>query len=314
MWDDLLVRAIFAVVVAALCFSTTGTSRALAGVDASAIAVGAARILVGGTILAAIALWTRRGPAAAAERPTASRSLGRGQVLPILIGAAGVLAYQPLFFFGTAANGVAIGTVVTLGAAPIVTGIYESLRRHELPRTRWLIATLLAIGGVVLVSGLFTPGGVGQIDPVGLLTSAGAGTSYAIYTLASKDLLDQGWRPSDAMASLFGVAAVASLPMLLIAGGAWVLTPAGLALTAWLGVVTVALAYTLFGWGLARMRATTAATVSLAEPLGATLLGLLVLQERLEAPAVVGLVLIALGLGVLALPGHPKRSPVSASR
>ena len=62
------------------------------------------------------------------------------------------------------------------------------------------------------------------------------------------------------------------------------------------------------------MRATTAATLSLAEPLGATLLGLLVLQERLEAPAVVGLVLIALGLGVLALPGHPKRSPVSASR
>ena len=48
--------AIFAVLAAAICFSTTGTSRALADVDASPLAVGAARILIGGGLLGIIAL------------------------------------------------------------------------------------------------------------------------------------------------------------------------------------------------------------------------------------------------------------------
>lgn len=47
--------AVFAVVGAALCFATTGTAQALAGVDASPLAVGAARILLGGALLAIVA-------------------------------------------------------------------------------------------------------------------------------------------------------------------------------------------------------------------------------------------------------------------
>ena len=46
-------------VLAALCFATTGTAQALADVDASPLSVGAARILIGGGILGAIALVTR---------------------------------------------------------------------------------------------------------------------------------------------------------------------------------------------------------------------------------------------------------------
>ena len=125
--------------------------------------------------------------------------------------AAAVLAYQPAFFAGTAANGVAVGTVVALGSAPVITG-------------RARLAAAAAISRAPLGSrdghrdrGRRHPRGVDRIeglgavdgarrDPLGLLASIGAGASYAVYTLAAKALLDRGWTATGSMGALFGVA------------------------------------------------------------------------------------------------------------
>lgn len=296
-------------VAAALCFSTTGTSRALADVDASPLAVGAARVLVGGTLIALIGLVTR----ASKPRVLAGGTPGKRPWLPVAIGAAGVLAYQPFFFLGTQLNGVAVGTVVTLGAAPLVTGLVTAVAQRRTPGRAWLWATLMALIGLVLVSGVADPGLLRAVDPVGLLSSVAAGTSYASYILASKQLLDRGWAPTRAMGAIFGSAAAASLPLLLIAGTSWLATPSGITLAAWLGVVTVAVAYLLFAWGLGRLAATTAATLSLAEPLSATMLGLLILGERLSPLAIGGIVLISLALLLLAVLPSTDRPAVSGT-
>ncbi|WP_296193250.1 EamA family transporter [uncultured Microbacterium sp.] len=308
---------VFAVVGAALCFATTGTAQALAGVDASPLAVGAARILLGGALLAIVAGSTAArsrwadGPGISSPGtptpgipiPVASPAFApRRPSWPlVVVGAAGVLAYQPLFFLGTRENGVAIGTVVALGSAPVITGALDALLRRRAPTRTWVIATTIALVGVVLVSGVVGDNAT-SLTPAGLLASVGAGASYAAYTLASKALLDRGWSPTATMGALFGWAAFASIPLLAYAGAGWLLTPRGLALVLWLGVVTTAVAYVLFAWGLARLRATTVSTLTLAEPLGATLLGLLVLHEHIGPVAAIGLAVIAVGLVVIALP------------
>lgn len=284
-----------AVLAAALCFSTTGTAQALAGVDASPLAVGAARIVVGGGILGLIAL-ARRSPVRARSGSRASTSA------LIAVGAIGVLAYQPLFFLGTRENGVAIGTVVALGSAPIATGIVDAVRLRRAPSSQWMLATAIALAGVVLVSGV--TGGSVALGPGGLLASAGAGMSYALYTVCGKTLIERGWDSTRVMGTVFGVAAAASIPMLLIAGASWLATPNGLALALWLGVVTTTIAYLLFGWGLARLTAVTVSTLTLAEPLAATLLGLFVLREQLTPVGAVGLALIAVGLAVVSAPSR----------
>ncbi len=292
-------RAIFAVLAAAICFSTTGTSRALADVDASPLAVGAARILIGGGLLGIIALIQHHQ-----HRP--ARSVQTGP-LPdwalVSIGAFGVLAYQPTFFLGTELNGVAVGTVIALGSAPISVGLLDGLLHRRLPSRRWLAATALAIAGVALVSGL-VGGHLSSLTPVGIAASVGAGLSYAVYTMASKELIAHRWQPNDAMGAVFGTAAVLSLPLLLFAGTAWLATPAGAALALWLGVITTMIAYLLFGWGLARLKATTVSTLTLAEPASATVLGVFVLGEQLTASSILGIIAIALGLTLLALPGR----------
>lgn len=302
--NNLLMLPALAVLAAALCFATTGTAQALAGVDASPLAVGAARIVVGGGILGLIALVRARPRAKipAAKGPTA---------LLIALGAVGVLAYQPLFFLGTRENGVAIGTVVALGSAPIATGIVDAIRSRRAPSSRWMLATAVALAGVVLVSGV--TGGAVALAPAGLLASAGAGMSYALYTVCGKALIERGWDSTRVMGTVFGTAAVASVPVLLVAGTSWLLTPNGLALTLWLGIVTTAVAYLLFGWGLARLTAVTVSTLTLAEPLGATILGLLVLHEQLTAVSAIGLALIAVGLAVVSAPSRRRQEVPDAT-
>ncbi|MCH1866820.1 DMT family transporter [Nocardioides sp. CFH 31398] len=291
-------RAHLAVLAAAVCFATTGSAVAIADVDASPLAVGALRVLVGGAVLGLVAL-----PALGRRRGSENRRVGAGGLGLAAVGALGVLAYQPTFFAGTAANGVAVGTVVALGTAPVATGVLESVVRRRPPTVRWALATAVALAGVVLVGGVV---GVdpGSVSGLGVAASFGAGASYAVYAVVGKVLLDRGWGPSTTMGSVFGLAALGSVPVLLLTAPPALLAPRGLALGLWLGLVTTALAYLLFGWGLARLRATTASTLTLAEPLTATLLGLLVLGERLGPVASAGLLLIALGIVVLTAPGR----------
>jgi drug/metabolite transporter, DME family len=296
-----------AVLVAALCFSTTGTSQALADVDGSPAAVGLSRLVVGGALLAWWTLLTRSRGNEVVARPAGGPSVEtQGHVssalasLPIgilvVLGASGVLAYQPAFFAGTASNGVATGTVVALGSAPIIAGLVDSAIYRRRPTLQWLVATGLALVGLSLVAGLAS---AQPRDPVGLAWSVLAGASYTCYAVAGKELINRGWLSRSAMGAMFGAAAAAALPMLVATSPRWLLTPSGLGLALWLGVVTTTLAYLSFGWGLQRLPFATVATLTLAEPLCAALLGALLLDERLSTLGVLGLGTLVAGLAVL---------------
>ncbi|RFA10550.1 hypothetical protein B7R54_16055 [Subtercola boreus] len=317
------------VVAAAVCFGTTGTAQALGAADASALSLGAARIVFGGALLALIALAiaarTRRGgvtgtelcapsddsPSAPPRAPGRRRSPAAALAL-VIVGAIGVAAYQPTFFTGTHENGVAVGTLVALGSAPVLTGLLEWGVRRKAPGLRWALATAVAAAGVAVLSGILSPaqsgsGASGTVTVVGLLGSLGAGASYAVYALSSKLLLDRGWPPTAAMGATFGAAAVIMAPVLLTTDLGWLARPGGLASTAWLAIVTVALAYTLFARGLRRLPASRAATLTLVEPLTATVLGVLLLHEQFTASIVVGLLLLVAGILILTITRRPQR-------
>ncbi|TNM68296.1 DMT family transporter [Streptomyces sp. NP160] len=297
-------RPVVLVLLAAVCFGSTGTAVALGASGSSPLAVGAARIAVGGALLAAVAAWPllRRGSGVTAP---SARLVG-----VVVVGAVGVVAYQPLFFAGTRTNGVAVGTVVALGSAPLVTGLLAWVLTGVRPGRRWTAATAVAVVGLALLA--VSAGEDAAASPLGLLASVGAGASYSVFALVTKRLLDAGWGPTGSVGAVFGLAAVLSVPVLLVTG-----VPAGaggLAVALWLGVVTTALAYVLFSTGLRELTAPTAATLTLAEPLTATLLGLLVLGEHLTAAQAAALLLVATGLAVLAAPTsrRPRRARVPA--
>ncbi|WP_258059748.1 EamA family transporter [Rathayibacter sp. AY1A7] len=197
--------AIGAVLLAAVCFGTTGTAQALGAAGVDPLLLGAARIVLGGALLAAL-LGVEALRRRSRSRPT------RAVVLLVVLGAVGVAAYQPAFFTGTAQNGVAVGTIVALGSAPAFTGLLEWLVLRTTPSPRWFASTALAAVGVVLLSG----GGSGGVTLPGLAASAGAGASYALYAVCGKLLLERGLSPVAAMGAQFGAAALLALPFLLL--------------------------------------------------------------------------------------------------
>ncbi|MCD2441533.1 DMT family transporter [Agromyces sp. SYSU K20354] len=313
-------RFVLAVLLAAVCFGTTGTAQAL-GPDAGALSLGAARLVVGGGALGLVAIamtFAARRRDAAGTPAVSTRGDGPGHPIAvrapahrlptwaiIAVGAAGVLAYQPAFFAGTAANGVAVGTVVALGSAPVITGALDWALHRRYPGHRWGAATAIATAGVAILaastgSGTADVGGAATADPLGLLASVGAGASYAVYTLAAKALLDRGWTATGSMGALFGAAGAASVPVLAMTDASWLATGPGIAMALWLGLVATALAYVLFGLGLRGLAPATVSTLTLAEPLTAGLLGVTVLGETLPAGAVAGLVVLAAGIVLLA--------------
>ncbi|KQZ09194.1 multidrug transporter [Agromyces sp. Root1464] len=311
-------RFVTAVLLAAVCFGTTGTAQAL-GPEASAASVGAARILIGGGALgiaAVITIFAGRRHGAVGTPAVPAAGVGPGHPLPawllVAIGAVGVLAYQPAFFAGTAANGVAVGTVVALGSAPVITGGLDWALRRRYPGHRWAVATAIATIGVgILAAATGGGGGATGADPLGLVASLGAGASYAVYTLAAKALLDRGWNGSASMGALFGVAAVCSIPLLAMTDASWLATGPGLAMALWLGLVTTTVAYLLFGYGLGGLAPATVSTLTLAEPLTAGILGVAVLGEALTPGALLGLLVLAAGIVVLATANAGRRPKVA---
>ncbi len=113
------------VLAAAVLWGTTGTALALAPAGTDPVSVGAVRIAVGGAALVAFAAW--RG---------GILPLGRWPLTATAAAAAGVAAYQPFFFAGVSRTGVAVGTVVAIGSAPVMTGIVGFLFRGERPSPR----------------------------------------------------------------------------------------------------------------------------------------------------------------------------------
>jgi DME family drug/metabolite transporter len=204
-------------------------------------------------------------------------------------------AYNLLFFAGVARTGVAVGTIVGIGSSPILAGLIGYWALGERPGRRWAAATLLAVLG----SGLLVAAGSRiQVDALGILLAIGAGGAYALFTVASKNLLAE--RPPEAvMAAAFCLGAVLLSPLLLTSDLRWLAQPGGLAVALHLGLITVALAYTLFARGLLAVPAATAVTLTLAEPLTAGMLGVFLLGERLTPPAWLGVGMIFAGLALL---------------
>ncbi|WP_306556937.1 EamA family transporter [Arthrobacter sp. Marseille-P9274] len=88
--------------------------------------------------------------------------------------------------------------------------------------------------------------------------------------------------------------------MLVVTGAPLVASPPSFAVAAYMALIPMFAGYFLFGFGLARVRPSTATTLTLAEPAVAAVLAVLVVGERLSVLGWAGLSVIGAALVVLA--------------
>lgn len=272
-------------ILAGICFGTTGTAQALGPKGISPLAVGSGRLLTGALLLYLFHRSTTK---------TVAKISGRD----LWLSALGVVFYQITFFSAVKSTGVAIGTVTALGSAPALTGVVAYLINKEKPTRRWFLATVITTIGIIVLS---TSKGLTEFNFRGFLLAIGAGASYSVFAVASKRALTHGVTVTDAMFRIFGLGAILSAPLLFIGSMHWLATPRGLLMVFWLGLIPTAVAYIAYGYGLSKVRASTASTLILAEPATATLLAAIVLGEAINARGWIGIFVVIIGLIYLSL-------------
>jgi DME family drug/metabolite transporter len=289
---------VLAILAAALLWGTTGTAASFLPADVPPVATGAATMAIGGLLL--FAVTPRLSWAALRSRAT------RGW---LLAGGACVVAYPLAFYSSMSLAGVAVGNVVSLGSAPVFAAVLERVVEGHRLRAAWWITTCLALSGVVLL-GTAGPAHSGARGPgtpedaaLGLLLGLVAGASYAGYTYCSRRAMERGCGSRAAMGAVFGVGAVLLLPVLLATGAPLAQSGGSLAITGYLALGPMFLAYLLFGAGLRSVASSAATTLTLLEPVVATLLAVTVVGERLAPLGWAGMALIGLALALLTARG-----------
>lgn len=217
-----------------------------------------------------------------------------------LVLGAGLAVYQTAYYGSIAYAGLAVGTVVTLGASPVVIALAARWVLGEALTAARLGAVAVALAGLALLVGGGGPAGAAPLLGVacGLLSAAG----YAVVTVYSRHV------GGDLSATTVGSFAVAALCLLPPAAAEGLLPSAGaMAGTAswfvYLGVVPTALAYRLFFAGVAVVPATVTAVVTLLEPVAGVLIAVALLGERISPAAALGAVLMLGAVAGLARAG-----------
>jgi len=289
------------VLAASILWGTTGTAATFAP-DVSALAIGAVAMGFGGLLQAAIA--TRPilafGPSLRKQWRTAA------------LGALAVAAYPLAFYSSMHLAGVAVGTVVSIGSAPLASAVIERMVDKRAFTARWAAGAVLGIAGAALLCiadaghpGAAVPGSAWS-TPAGIALGLLAGLTYALYSWAAHRLINTGVPSRAVMGTVFGIGGLLLMPVLAATGAPLVASWQNLAVGAYMALVPMFAGYVLFGWGLARVRASTATTLSLTETVVAAVLAVAVVGERLPALGWAGAALITGSLFILTLPAPRK--------
>lgn len=286
------------VLVASVLWGTTGTAATFAPA-VGPLAIGAAAMGLGGLLQALVA-----APRMAGERPALRARRG-----VVLLGALAVGAYPLAFYSSMRLAGVAVGTVVSIGSAPLASALIERVVDGRRLTPRWTAGAALGLTGTVLLcaaeaAGAHTGAGAGSAGATVLGVGLGlvAGLTYALYSWAAHRLISRGVSSGAAMGAVFGLGGLLLLPVLLATGAPLLHSWSNAAVGVYMALVPMFAGYVLFGWGLAHVPASTATALSLLEPAVAAVLAVLVVGERLPLLGWAGIVLVVGCLAVLTTP------------
>ena len=279
------IKGVILVLISALCFSVSGTLQALAPSEATPFVITEMRMIFGAAFLFLWCLVLRKFPSKGTKIPWKKLCLC---AFFLLIG-------QLCFFTGMKYLGVAAGAVISIGSAPIFAALLTWIFFKRPPTFFWVIATIIAIVGVVLINGF-------SLDPnrlpfiAILLTDGLTYAAYITYSGRENFNLDSDF----CVMIILAIIALVLSPVLLIYPTEWVFTSIrGFIVCLCLGVFTGGMAFAFLTAGAKLISSNIASTLCLAEPLGAVGWGIFLLKEPLSYMNLVGVLLILTSILIL---------------
>lgn len=291
------ILGIIAVLIASILWGTTGTVATFAP-DVSAVAMGAAAMAGGGLLQALLA---SRGIIQA-------KSQLYQQCHYLICGAIMVALYPLAFYASMRLSGVTIGTVISIGSAPLFSALIEYLFDKSSVSKRWLVAALIGLLGIALLcfsesSSMHEQGAPNNII-WGVILALFAGFSYATYSWTARKMMQNGIASRIAMGTTFGLGAILLLPVLCLTITPLISSWHNASIGLYMATIPMFLGYVCFGFALARIAASLAITITLLEPIVAAILAVLVVGEKLTELGWFGTFLVLLCLILITLPNN----------
>ncbi|MFD7811355.1 DMT family transporter [Streptomyces sp. NPDC059785] len=289
-------RGLFCLIVAGAAWGTAGAAASLVyrASDMGPVALSFWRC-AGGLVLLLAAHRLRP------RRPAAVREPRAHKVLRIGVTGVGLAVFQTAYFAAVEATGLAVATVVTLGAGPVLIALGARLTLGERLGRGGVVAVTGALAGLaVLVLG----GGGATVRPWGVVLALVSAAGYSAMTLCTRWAGRSGTvDASSTTVWAFAVTTGCLLPLALAEG----LVPHAdrpahtLVLLAYIAAIPTALAYALYFAGAAAVRSATVSVIMLLEPVSAAVLAVVLLGEHLTAATCLGTLLMLGSVGGLAV-------------
>ncbi|MFG2339953.1 DMT family transporter [Streptomyces yangpuensis] len=310
-------RSLLYLVVAGAAWGTAGAAASLLFLasDLGPLALSFWRCAGGLVVLLGVLAVRRARPGRGRARPSAaSPSVGSLIVTGLLF-----TVFQAAYFAAVRETGLAVGTVVTLGAGPVLIALGARSWMGERLGRGGTVAVAGALAGLAVLA---LGSGGAEVRPLGVGWALLSAAGYAGMTLRARRLGRRGAAGDPLVTTAWSVAvgAVCLLPLAAAEG----LLPhtADLGRVLWLllyvATVPTALAYALFFTGAAAVRAATVSVIMLIEPVSAAAIAVLVLGERLTGAVVLGTALLLAAVGALIVaesrrPAGPSAGPVESA-
>lgn len=263
-------------ILAMVIFGTIGIFRKYIPLPSSVIAM--ARGFIGMLFLLLVVLVKR-------ERPSAE-AIKANLFMLILSGVA--LGFNWILLFEAYQYTTVATATLCYYMAPILVIMVSPILFGERLNKKKILCVIVALLGMVLVSGVLQSG-VSQIAELrGILLGLGAAVLYASVILLNKRIKDIS--AYDKTILQLGVAAIVLLPYTFITEnmGALTLTPLMLVMLIVVGVIHTGVAYAFYFGSMKNLKAQTVALYSYIDPIVAIILSALFLHEDMGILEVVG--------------------------
>ncbi|MCD8339861.1 MAG: DMT family transporter, partial [Burkholderiales bacterium] len=266
-------------------WGTTGTIKSFAPEGVSPFLITFIRMSMGAVLLFLLCLLTHKWP----------KSLKGINWLAICGFAGGLLGFQ-FFFFGSVSEvGVAVCSVISIGATPIWTAILQKVLYGRNPKNYWYPSAALAILGTVLLNIDNIGSGV---DWLFIAFPLLASLSYAIELIFSERAM-QGIEPEIAVVLAMGIISLICLPTLFLSPLNWMFTYSGMWVCLAFGILSSALPFPLFFAGIKITNPLMGSMMGMAEPTTAALLGIFFLHEHFDLAVGIGIIFVLLSIALM---------------
>ena len=283
-----------AVLVASVLWGTTGTAASFAP-NLSPLAIGALAMGGGGLLQALLA---RKKIAQHLQDIPKNKGI-------LLLGAISVAIYPLAFYSSMHMAGITIGTVVSIGTAPLFTALLERIFDQKQLSQRWFVSCFIGILGVLLLSLGESHASVNvqqhSTDQkiLGVILGLVAGLTYSLYSWAAKKLIDRGVDAKASIGLIFGFGAILLLPTAFYTAANLFDEAINVYVVGYMMLIPMFLGYLLFGYGLKTVPASRAVTLTLFEPFMAAVFAMLIVGEQLDGLGWLGMGLIFVCLAIL---------------